>query len=156
MENVRERHIAWSNSFSMKMKVIDDQHKGLVDFVNGLFDHSSGDAVAERAYFKEVIQQAIKYVKVHFATEEQYMMATKFSGYAEHKKIHDEFILTIVKTVKDYEAEKRMVLEKFAFFLRDWILSHIAIMDKQYSEYFWKIATRKPDGKLSITREDIE
>jgi hemerythrin len=139
----------------MGIKVIDDQHKGLLDFVNDLFNHATGKEDEEREYFKKVIQQAVKYIKEHFATEEKLMAATKFPGYAEHKKVHDEFTMTVLKSVKDFESGKRLVLEKFAYFLKDWVLGHIAVMDVKYAEYFRKIATRNKDGKLTITNANI-
>jgi len=139
----------------MGVKQIDDQHKGLLDFVNDLFSHSTGNEKEEQAYFKEVIQQAVEYIKNHFATEEKYMIATRYPDYAAHKKVHESFTLTVINSVKEYESGKRLVLEKFAYFLKDWVLSHVAVMDKQYSDYFWKIATRKTDGKLSITSADL-
>jgi len=154
--NKNDKHISWSNHYSMGIKLIDDQHKGLVDFVNDLFNHSTGKEDEERAYFKDVIQVAVSYVKTHFATEEKYMLVTKFPGYAEHKKVHDEFILTVVQAVKDFESGKRLVLEKFAYFLKDWVLSHVAGQDVLYAQYFKKIATRKSDGKLSITAADLK
>ena len=154
--NVKNKeYVTWSNSYSMGVKIIDDQHKGLIEFVNDLFNHASGNENRERAYFTEVIQQAVQYIKEHFQAEERLMIGTKFPGYAEHKKVHDEFTLTVVKSVKDFEAGKRLVLEKFAYFLKDWILTHIAVMDRQYADYFKKIATRKADGKLSITKADV-
>ncbi|MDR1836772.1 MAG: bacteriohemerythrin [Treponema sp.] len=154
MTNVK--HVTWSDSYSIGIKVIDDQHKGLLEFVNDLFNHATGNEAVERAYFSEVIQQAVQYIKNHFATEEKFMIATKFSGYAEHKKAHDKFTLTVLKSVKDFESGKRLVLEKLAYFLKDWVLEHIAIMDTQYAAFFRKIATRKADGKLTITKADIE
>jgi hemerythrin len=148
--------VTWSNTYSMGVKLIDDQHKGLIDFINDIFNHASGNERDERAYFALVIQQAVQYIKEHFQAEEKLMIGTKFPGYAEHKKVHDEFTLTVVKSVKDFEAGKRLVLEKFARFLKDWVLTHIAVMDRQYADYFRKIATRKADGKLSITNADIK
>jgi hemerythrin len=150
-----KEHVAWSESYSMGVKLVDDQHKGLINFVNDLFSHATGNEREERAYFKEVIQQAVKYIKEHFQTEEKLMLGTKFPGYAEHKKIHDEFTLTVVQSVKDFENGKRLVLIKFAHFLKDWVLEHVAGMDVKYAHYFRKIATRKADGKLSITKADI-
>jgi hemerythrin len=150
-----EKQVTWSPSYSMGVKKIDDQHKGLLDFVNDLYNHSTGNEKEEYAYFKEVIQQAVQYVKDHFQTEEKLMIGTKFPGYPEHKKAHDEFTLTVVKSVKDYESGKRLVLEKFARFLKEWVLTHIAVMDRQYAEYFKKIATRKDNGKLTITQADV-
>jgi len=154
-QSEKREHVTWSNSYSMGIKAIDDQHKGLLDFVNDLFSHASGREKEEREYFKSVIQQAVEYVKVHFATEEKLMLATKFPGYPEHKRKHEEFIMTVVKTVKDFDAGKRLTLTNFGYFLKDWVLSHIAVMDKQYSDYFKRIATRKADGKLTITAADV-
>jgi hemerythrin len=148
-------HVKWSNSYSMGIKLIDDQHKGLLELVNELFNHSTGNEDAERLYFKVVIGQAVDYIKIHFATEEKYMLATKFPGYEEHKKAHNDFVLTVVNSAKSFEAGKRLVLCNFSRFLRDWVLGHIGVMDVRYSEYFRKIATRKADGKLSINAEDV-
>jgi hemerythrin len=148
-------HVTWSDTYSMGIKIIDEQHKGLLNFVNELFSHSSGKEEEERRWFRKAIHEAVEYVKNHFSTEEKYMIATQFPGYAAHKKIHDEFTLTVIKSVKEFEAGKRLVLKKFAYFLKDWILSHVAVMDRQYSDYFRKIATRKEDGKLTITLADV-
>jgi len=150
-----EKHVTWSKTYSMGVKIVDDQHKGLLNFVNDLFNHATGDEHDEREYFKSVIQQAVKYIKEHFQTEEKLMVATKFPGYMEHKKIHDEFTLTVLKSVKEFEAGKRLVLEKFAYFLKDWVLTHVAVMDVKYADYFKKIATRNKDGKLTISKENV-
>jgi hemerythrin len=153
----REIHelVTWSDRLSCGIKLIDDQHKGLVELVNDMFNHATGNSIQEHDYFNIVIQEVVKYVKVHFATEEKIMIATKFSGYAEHKKAHDSFVLAAVENINDYKAGKRLTLSSFTKFLKEWILSHIAMMDKQYFEYFKKIATRKADGTLSITSADI-
>jgi len=148
--------VTWSDRLSCGIALIDDQHKGLVNLVNEMFKHVTGNETQEHDYFSRVIQEAVKYVKVHFATEEKIMLATKFSGYAEHKKEHEKFILAVVNNIKDYEAGKRLTLSAFTKFLKDWVLSHIAMMDKQYFEYFKTIASRKADGKLSITSADIK
>ena len=150
-----KKHVEWSDRYSIGIKAIDDQHKGLLDFVNELFNHSSGNERDERMYFTDVIQQAVQYIKDHFATEEKLMLATKFSGYLAHKKAHDEFTLTVVNSVKEFESGKRLVLEKLAYFLKDWVLEHIAVMDMQYATYFRSIATRKEDGKLTVSKADI-
>jgi len=156
MSNYDTEWIAWSSKLSCGVKLIDDQHKGLVNLVNEMFNHINGNEVQERNYFNRVIQEAVKYVRVHFATEEKIMIATKFAGYAEHKKEHDSFVLAVLNNVKDYEAGKRLTLVSFTRFLKEWILSHIAVMDKQYFGYFKTIASVKDDGKLSITSADIQ
>jgi hemerythrin len=147
--------LKWSNTFSCGIKLIDDQHKGLIDLVNDLYSHVTGNEVQEKNYFNLVIQEAVKYVKVHFATEEKLMIATKFPGYDEHKMAHDDFVRAVVQNVKDYQDGKRLTLSTFTRFLKDWALSHIAVMDKLYFEYFKKLASRKASGKLTINSNDV-
>jgi len=148
--------VAWSHTFSVGVKLIDDQHKELLNLTNDLFNHCVGDETAERAYFQSVIQGAVNYVKVHFSTEEKIMQGTKFPGYMDHKREHDRFVLTVVEQVQNFEDGKKFALTSFTRFLKDWILTHIAVMDKQYFQYFKMLATKKSDGRLTINRIDVE
>ena len=156
MSKPREEKMIWSDSYSMGIKVVDEQHKGLMEFVNDISNQTILNEKEELFWFQDIIEQMVKYTKIHFQTEESLMNATSFPGYMSHKKIHNSFILAVIKAAREFDEGKRLVRVKFAIFLKDWIQSHIAIMDKQYSDYFWKIATRKADGKLSITRADID
>lgn len=147
--------ISWSSTFSCGVKLIDDQHKGLLRLTNELFNHCVGDEASERVYFKEVIGKAVDYVKVHFATEEKIMLATKFEGYRDHKREHDAFVLNVVDQIRAFNEGKPFTLLAFTKHLKNWILTHIAVSDKLYFEHFKKLATRKADGKLSITQADL-
>jgi len=147
--------VTWSTTYSVGIKLIDDQHKELLNLVNDMYNHVNDDEEAERAYFQGVIRQAVDYVKLHFSTEEKIMKGTNFQGYAEHKKAHDSFIVSVVSAIKEFEEGKRVPLISFTHFLKDWILTHIAIMDKQYFEHLMKIACRKPNGRLTVTQAAI-
>ena len=148
--------VSWSSTFTVGVKLIDDQHKELLNLVNDMFNHVTGNEEEEREYFSRVIQQAVQYVKVHFSTEEKIMIHTKFPGYLEHKKAHDSFILTVVENIKKFETGKRLILSDFTKFLKEWVLTHIAIMDKQYFSHFKSIATRQADGKLHIDHRNVD
>ena len=156
MAKVNFELITWSNTFACGIKLIDDQHKGLVDLVNDMFIHVTGNAEQENKYFNKVFNEAVSYIKLHFSTEEKIMLATNFSGYKEHKRAHDNFILNVAKTFSEPATGKRPSLYAFTKFLKEWILSHIAVMDKQYFVYLKQIATHKGNGKLTITSEDIQ
>ena len=150
-----KNRVEWNDSYSLGIKLIDDQHKELIRIVNDIFSHATGDESEEHEYFKKVIKQAVDYIKYHFANEEKILITTKYSDYEAHKKKHEDFILKVVQTAKDYESGKRLTLTNFGYFLKDWVLSHIAVVDKKYCDYFKTIATRKEDGRLSITLSDI-
>lgn len=135
---VNNELVTWSDKFSCGVKLIDDQHKQLVELVNEMFNHVTGNDIQEHNYFNSVIQEAVKYVKLHFATEEKIMFVTKFMGYAEHKKEHEDFLNTILDNIHDYEEGKNLTLSTFTIFLKDWILSHITLIDRQYIDYLRK------------------
>jgi hemerythrin len=148
--------VTWSATFSVGIKLIDDQHKELFDLVNDMYNHvNNDDEEAERAYFQSVVKQVVGYVKTHFATEEIIMKRTKYKGYDGHKKVHDSLILSVLDILKKFVEGTRFPLIALTHFIKDWILTHIAIMDKQDFERLIKGASRKPKGKLSVTQEAI-
>jgi len=145
--------VTWSATYSVGIKLIDDQHKELFKLVNDMYNHvNNDDEEEERAYFQGVIRQVVGYVKTQFATEEIIMKKTKFQGYVEHKKVHDSFILSVLDIIKKFDEGKRVPLMSLTHFIKDWILTHIAIMDKHYFKHLVKAASRKPHGKLSVTQ----
>ena len=152
----KRKLVSWSDTFSVGVELIDEQHKGLLDMVNNMHSHAAGNQTAELAYLKSIIDKMISYVKIHFATEEKIMMAAKYSGYAEHKKVHEGFIHAVAEAFNGFISGKRLSLFTFTKFLKNWVFSHIAVMDKHYFEYLRRIATRKDNGKLSITLADVQ
>jgi hemerythrin len=134
MERENSELITWSDRLSCGIKLIDDQHKELIALVNEMYNHVTGDEIQEYEYFSKVVHEAIKYVKIHFATEEKIMLAAKIPGYDIHKKAHNSFILAVASNISNYNTGKRFNLFIFTKFLKDWVLSHIALMDKQYFE----------------------
>jgi len=148
--------VTWSATYSVGIKLIDDQHKELLKLVNDMYNHvNNDDEVAERAYFESIIIQVVDYVKIHFATEEKIMKKTKFQGYDGHKKVHDSFILRVVDIINQFDEGKRIPLITFTHFIKDWILTHIAIMDKQYFKHLMKIVSSRSDGKISANQAAI-
>jgi len=138
--NQKIERITWSSSYSLGIKLIDDQHKKILDFAYDLLNYSVKSEEEEREYFRDVIAELVDYIKIHFATEEGIMLATKFHGYCEHKRAHENFILSVVKSIKDYEAGNRHVLTNFSNYTRKWILTHIAVMDLKYIDYYKRIS----------------
>jgi len=148
--------VTWSATYSVGIKIIDDQHKELFRLVNEMYNHvNNDDEEVERAYFKSVIRQVVDYIKKHFTTEEKIMQRTQCKDYVGHKIAHDFFILSVANIVQKFDEGKRVPLISFTNFIKDWILTHIAIMDKQYFNHLMKVASRKPDGKPSVTQAGI-
>ena len=153
--NQETEYLKWRDTYSLGIKMIDDQHIEILNFVNDLLNNGSNYIKDNPDYFKEVIGRTVCYIKSHFANEERIMKASKFPYYNEHKKAHNEFTMTVIKSVKDYEEGRRLVLTNFANFLRNWVLAHIAVMDMKYTEHFKNISICCTFVETGLTVEDI-
>jgi hemerythrin len=80
--------IEWSDTLSIGVKEIDDQHRTLVDMLNKLNEAIHGGWGKEAR--REVIDTLIEYTRVHFATEESLMSISNYPNSKGHKKQHAE------------------------------------------------------------------
>jgi hemerythrin len=148
-----DRLVEWSSKFSVGMRLIDDQHKELFTLTNALFKGCLTDAETAKAYFMGSIQGAVEYVKYHFAAEEKLLENIQYPLLECHRRQHRGFVLKILEDVKSFQAGKHFVPNTFVRYLQDWILSHIAVMDKRYAEY---IENYKQNNPMDALLEDLK
>lgn len=130
--------IEWDNKYSIGIEKIDNQHKKLIDFANRLYEGcKSGKVQAEEA-FKSTIKDTVDYVKEHFSTEEGLMLKYEYPDYHLHKAEHNKFTKRVLDDVTAYMENRPFVANSFVRFLKDWLLSHIALTDKRLGEYLIK------------------
>jgi hemerythrin len=130
--------VKWVDAYSVGISAIDKQHQELVRMTNELFRGCERKDLTI-VYFMRAIQEAVKYSKVHFATEEKYMLQVNYPDYPAHKNEHEKFIAEVLGQIRLFEQGKTAPLS-FALFLKNWLLNHIAVSDKKYSDYLIPIA----------------
>ena len=156
MEKPGQNFVSWEHRFSINIPLIDSQHKKLIDLANELHKACRFDTTAAKEQFRNTIREAVAYVQYHFSVEEQLMTKTAYKEFTEHKKHHTEFIQEVLDNVAAFENGKKFIPNQFVRFLRDWVLSHIAIVDIKFGEY---IVNLQKNGKLSdvsIIKESAE
>lgn len=124
--------IKWRESFNTGIEQFDEEHKKIVELVQGVFE-----AVKENrgGDFEKVIQELVDYTGYHFTNEEQAMMADEYPEIEQHRKEHQKLMeqaANFQEISKDMNKEQ---VQKFYRFLRDWLLDHIINCDKKYGEY---------------------
>ena len=135
---MNEDSVAWDDAYSVGFEAIDNQHKELIKMINALFESCKQGTKAADAAFLQTIKKAVDYARTHFSEEAQYMLNANYPDVKEHRKQHDDFVTTVLKSMQEFEAGKTAPVE-LARFLKHWLLNHIAVTDKKYAPYLAKL-----------------
>ena len=115
-------------------KMIDDQHRELIDRINALLDAIESDAGEEEA--ERTIEFLSEYVDYHFAEEEKLQEEIGYPGIKEHKAKHAEFQKTVADLKEKFESGET---ENFSELVKeeviDWLFYHIQTFDRSVGEY---------------------
>jgi hemerythrin len=137
--------VAWEEKYATGIELIDSQHKELFSLTNELFRACKNDNEALKGVFMETMGRMVEYVRYHFGAEQQLLQRINYPDYQEHKKQHDTMIRDILEAVNAHNKGEKFVANQFVRTMRDWILGHIAIADKQYAVF---IIDQKKKGLL--------
>lgn len=124
--------IMWDDRYKMGVEAVDRAHAKLFRIVNKLFDLSQ-DVSANQAAYKEGLKYLEAYSMTHFSEEEAYMRSIRYGGYAEHKRIHDNFRnKTLISLKKDLELSgySSSAVERFVGIMGNWLTEHIMLEDQ--------------------------
>ena len=125
----------WDISLETGYEKVDNQHKQLIAAVNNLLESSLNgkgvDAVMETLEF--LTSYAVK----HFADEENLQIIYDYPDFLNHKRIHDEFKITVgelVRKVND-EGPTEELIGKVSSIIGSWLLNHIKGDDFRMAAY---------------------
>ncbi len=128
--------INWSDSLSVGITLFDNDHKKLVSLANQL--HESITVGAQQTVLAPILKELVNYTVFHFGHEEGMMLQYAYPEYQKHKKEHD----ALVAKVQDYYDQvmqgKTSISLSLIGFLKDWLVNHIMVSDKEYKEFFAK------------------
>ncbi|MDA3954341.1 MAG: bacteriohemerythrin [Bacteroidales bacterium] len=128
--------IQWSEKYSVGIKKIDNQHKGIVVLINELFNLMSQGKAKDS--MNEIFNQLTDYTKKHFYTEEAMLIKFAYYDYTQHKEEHKKFISKLTDLHKDFDKGKVTISIEILNFLKDWLINHILISDNKYAPFILK------------------
>lgn len=128
-------YIEWKNEYNTKISVIDGQHKNLVEIINQIAD--AQNKKEEALVLRESIFKLVEYTKIHFAFEEKHMGEHNFNLLSDHKEEHNKLVEKIVSVLQHiHKNDIKVITNDLLKFLEDWLMSHILVHDKKYSNYY--------------------
>ena len=117
----------------------------LIRLTNKLFNNCMEGHQRSVSTFLDTVHETVNYTGYHFGTEEKIMERIKYPDYAKHKREHKEFVKEVFTKVEEFKAGKVHTPINFVYFLRDWILHHVAVSDRRLGDY---LVSLKRSGEL--------
>jgi hemerythrin len=136
--------VEWGKRYATGIPLIDEQHKELINLTNKLFE-ACLDGEQTELVFKDTVRGVADYINYHFSAEEQMLEKINYPELAEHKKQHALLVKQVLENIRLFEEGRKFIPNSFVRAMKDWILTHIAVMDQRYAEY---IVNLKKTGKL--------
>jgi len=140
-QNQFRDYLHWSPHFKVGIQIMDEQHLRLIDIANELYHGVLASRyvwVTEEesdAYFRQGMHDAVDYVTHHFVTEESLMHTFEWPGYAFHKSEHERYARAVLECVQRFEHGNKLAGLEFVRYLRDWLLHHVSITDKDFASF---------------------
>ena len=124
----------WTEEMSVRVKVLDDDHKTLIEMLNELNDGI--EANRTRVVLEDVIDRLSNYARIHFAREERMFAQTGYVGSAAHKAEHAMLAKRVMNLQARFECgqSRELGLETMAF-LKKWLTDHIMGSDQKYGSH---------------------
>ncbi len=125
--------IKWNEGLSVGIKVIDDQHKKLLNVINDLDEAIAAGKGSE--IYDALFAELVDYFTQNFSTEEELMLAHDYPGLELHRTLHLDF----TAKVRDLSARalkgNNAVSEETLKFLVEWLIHHDIAVDRKLGAF---------------------
>jgi len=127
-------YFAWNDSLLVGIKDIDEQHRRLVELINGLNDAVTRSG--QHCPAPELVARLKAYADEHFHIEEGYMQAFAYPDFEQHLREHDSF-RAAVQIFEDNSASDSANPSEVLDFLKHWLTEHILGLDIKMGRFLY-------------------
>jgi len=147
--------IKWNDGLNLGVKVLDDDHKKLLDIISNL--SQAIDDNREKDVIDNTFSDLERYAKEHFKREESLLKKCKYIHLNEHADSHDSFGKKIPELkAKLHNPKDKTSAKEIVSFLHDWVLNHIVEEDIPIISMFEKCGVcEKPTDTQSWSKKLI-
>lgn len=124
---------AWNESYSVRVRPMDEQHKRLFEIINSLAEamrDGKGDVAV-----RDTVDQLAVYTRTHFLQEEMLMRKANYPGLPAHQAQHQKLMADVEQYKRALEQGRNASPVTLLNFVREWLVHHIRESDKAYSDH---------------------
>ena len=131
----------------LNIPLIDRQHRNLLRMTNNLHYACLENTEVSRIRLVEAFHSVGEYLSYHAKTEEKLMLLVEFPEFSDHENQHQNIITEVLDQLAQVNNNKEFVPDRFILFLKDWIITHISVYDRTFTEY---LLDMKQLGKMKM------
>ena len=119
--------------YDVGVKLFDEQHKQLLTALNDIYKamQNKDDKLA----LAQIINNLKQYAQEHLSIEEACLLENSYPEYEEHVKQHKIFKEKLAGFCEDFNSDKFLLHFELAVFLKNWIVNHIMMVDRKYTDF---------------------
>jgi hemerythrin-like metal-binding protein len=123
----------WKDEYSVGNKLLDAQHRRLIELVNRL----DGDEPLDR-----VLEELARYADTHFRDEERLLEAVDYPGLDQQRIQHTAFRAWLDRNLDTYrsDGEASVTNRDLHVYLSVWIANHLMVYDAAFKPWLEKQA----------------
>jgi hemerythrin len=157
--------IAWTSQLNVGVKLLNNDHKQLVNLINSLHDGLvTGQAKPE---LESVFESLVSFTRIHHANEEKFLAEAGYHGFQAHKREHDQMLDQLLELqIRFIQSAQLGVEMEIMQRLRVWLFKHIQGSDQKFAPHLktinveailagWKAPVESPP-KLPVVETRIE
>ncbi len=127
-------HFGWSESMSVGIDLLDDDHDIIARLTISLQDCVEGHN--DSALSIDICERLIAFIEFHMAREEKVMEACGYPGLKSHQDDHVRFILGLYAFMDRYVVHRdRVILRELLSYLREWFEQHVLAQDTHLAPF---------------------
>lgn len=133
----------WHDTFSVGVRIIDDQHQQLFTLVNELIiavNTQQQDEVLDR-----ILHAVLAYTEMHFRTEEELLKIHQ--QFKAHCDLHQQFTENVSELTVEFANDKTAAATRLLNNLTDWLQNHILKTD---IAFFSEIGYRPRETRADV------
>jgi hemerythrin len=134
--------IMWHDDFSVGVRLLDDQHKRMIEIVNQLAGHPQ--VAVDSELVSDSLTRLTQYALEHFHDEESLMEAVGYPDLERHKALHQEFRQKIAECCVAATLHVGVMPHALVAYLHDWLSEHVLVEDMKYKP--WLAGREKEEG----------
>ncbi|MCU7872618.1 MAG: bacteriohemerythrin [Candidatus Thiodiazotropha sp. (ex Lucinoma borealis)] len=131
------KDLVWSNTLSVEVDEIDEDHRRLVDLFN-ILNHAVADGESTD-YQEAVLEELISCTVWHFKHEERLMLKYAYEELAAHKTEHQDLIESAKELQQQFLQADKRIANKDIEFLEHWLTEHILVADMRLGAYLIEV-----------------